>query len=319
MSADRAAMLQCLHEVQFPGVLSWRDAEPVRRDHATFLDEQLAWCDDVAVAARRAGTIGVGTPADYPNRVLDLGDQRVLVGIRHYGGDPARPFVDVLAWTGRRLDVARTADAAAGAYHAFSPPEVRIAGPADDAPRPADGRAVRRDIVAVAGSLGEMLAAPAPPGLDRVRVADATVDEADAFVQTAYAAFNRRCPELIDRVPPTDRDRLEACLAAGTLAWWTVDGERAGLLAVERQIGWLALDGWLIEEEVAAPAWSGRGTAAAAQRRLAEDLARADPTAHPRTLFGTIDDANLASHRTAARAGRRPVTAWWFVAASVTD
>ena len=29
--------------------------------------------------------------------------------------------------------------------------------------------------------------------------------------------------------------------------------------------------------------------------------------------------AAIASHRTAARAGRRPVTAWWFVAASVTD
>ncbi len=303
----------------FAGVRPYRNAAAIERDHATFLDEQLGWCTDHALAARRAAGIGTGTPADFLNRGLPVGDEHVLAGLRHFGGDPARPFVDLLAWTGR-LDLRAALAATAEAWSAVAPPRARIAGPADDVRAPGPRAEaldrgdvpVTTDVRAVAGSLAEMLAAPPPRDLAGIELEDADVDEAVRFVAAGYAALAARAPELVDRVPPSDRDRLAACRADGRLVFWRAGGERAGLLAIERSTGWLALDGWLLEEEVAHPDWAGRGTAAAAQRRLAERLV-ANGEVPGLVLAGTIDVANGRSLTTARRAGRRPLAAWWFV------
>jgi hypothetical protein len=306
-------MLTSIAEQQFPAVAAWRPSTDVLREHAAYLDQQLAWCADDALAAMRASQIGVGVAADYLNRVLTVDDQRALVGIRHYGGNPRRPFVDLLAWTGGEPPaLAAVRDAACATYAAFAPSEMRIArdGPPPFAP-PADGLRVTGDIAAVAGTVKAMLSAPPPPGLERVAVAAADVDEAAVFMDRAYRDFRARTPELREQVPASTPEALAACAADGHLLWWTVDGERAGLLALERSVGWLALDGWLIEEEIVAAAWAGRGTAACAQRRAAERLAA---EGRDRTVFGTINLANPASRRTAARAGRREIATWWFLA-----
>lgn len=311
--ADRHAMLESIAAQQFPAVATWRPAADVARDHAAYLDQQLGWCTDDAQAATRAAMIGTGVAADYSNRVLSVDGQRALVGIRHYGGNPRRPFVDLVAWTGSQpppLAAVRTA--ACDAYAVFRPREIRIAvdGP-PPCPLPVAGLRVTGDIAAVAGTLDEMLAAPPPPGLERVAVEAADPAEAAAFMDQAYRDFLARAPELNEAVPASTPEALAECAADGHLLWWKVDGDRAGLLALERSTGWLALDGWLVEEEVVAAAWVGRGTAACAQRRVAERLVAEGGT---RTIFGTINLANPASRRTAARAGRREIATWWFIA-----
>lgn len=82
-----------------------------------------------------------------------------------------------------------------------------------------------------------------------------------------------------------------------------------GLLAVEpsRVLG---VCGWVITEEVVGRAYRGQGSASRAQRALAAWLCERGRDA---LILGTVDGANEASLRTAARAGRRCGGRWWFV------
>jgi len=100
------------------------------------------------------------------------------------------------------------------------------------------------------------------------------------------------------------------CERAGLLAFWTIDGERAGVFAAERN-QWRGLDGYLIDEEVVSERFVGLGSAACAQRRAAEWFVERGEGGRP--LHGVIDGLNAASRRTALNAGRRLIGAKWFI------
>lgn len=290
-------------------VAAWRDAGSLRGDLERALDEELAACEDRRRATELHARLGVGTPADYLQRVIEAGGARVLCGVWFLGGDAARPFVDLLAWTAAGLDPGDAAARAMEAFGVFDPRAARVFAWGDAAPAVPGAWRAGLDQVVCAAPVSRLLEGPEPASLGRVRLEDASVDDALAFMDGAYAAFRERDPALGARVPAADRDQLAACVETGRLAWWTIDGERGGLIGVARERAF-GLDGFLMMEEIVAPEYAGRGSAAAAQRRVAEFLADAHPGA---VLFGTIDGANAPSRRAAARAGRPEVGAWWFL------
>jgi hypothetical protein len=79
-----------------------------------------------------------------------------------------------------------------------------------------------------------------------------------------------------------------------------VNGATVGLLAIAPgRIGWI--EGDEVNEEVVEAVYAGHSYAAVAQSAWALHVAR-DPQT---LLLGTIDQLNIASRKTAERAGRR--------------
>jgi hypothetical protein len=302
----RDALLGVLMQSLAPAVLPWSDEATLQADLTAMLDDQLSRRADLPAAEAFHAAIGLLSPPDYLSRVVPVGAAWVLCGIRFYGGDRDRPFVELIAWTERALDLFAAADVAMDAFAAFQPTCARVLLPEGVRLSTRDGRSVRADQVLLVARAGEMTPADRSA---QVALQDAPVDEAAAFVAERYAELALRDPALAAHVPASTREQLEECAATGRLAWWMVDGARAGLIGVARG-KMLGLRGYLVIEEIVAPAFRGRGTAAAAQCELASEISQADPQA---LIFGTIDAVNQASLRTARRAGRDAIATWWFL------
>lgn len=251
---------------------------------------------------------GRGCPSDFAPRIIGPAHAPTLCALRFFACDPSRPFIDVIASAATAADAP---EAVAAALHTFAHLGVRCARvftPGLQPPLSPRGWRALQDQVLVTGSLAQTArsgpdAAP-PPMLE-----PAETDHAMAFMANAYEAFAARDPDLARRVPASTRAQLEDCARSGILAWWLVDRQRAGLIGAARS-SLCGLRGFLMVEEVVAPPFVGRGSAAVAQRSLAAALAPANRDAH---LFGTIDAGNIPSRRTAARAARSEIAAWWFL------
>ena len=119
------------------------------------------------------------------------------------------------------------------------------------------------------------------------------------MVRRRYERLAADDPGMARNVSPADSDHLRRWHHTGQLRAITVNNESVGLLAVAPGcIRWI--DGDEINEEVIAVEHSGRGYAALAQAAWGEYVA-VNPN---RLLIGTIDGLNVASRKTADRAGR---------------
>lgn len=297
-------MLRCLTSEMGEDSARWLGPDRVRELLAAELDEQLGRCTDRPFAEEFASFAGIGGPEDYFARIVDSDGHRLLCGIRFYGGDLAKPFVDILASTCEITDWERATDAAISAYRIFEPDRVRVYRSSE--PLPGAGLTLQGDQVIAVGSCREMSSAV---NAHAVSLRDADAAEAATFVEREYERFRGRNPALASKVFASDRDELEACRTNGRLAWWLVDGEIAGLIAVRRDRV-LGIEGYLMVEEVVGEAFAKRGTAPLAQRAMAAWCAEQDPRS---VLLGTIDAANTPSRNAAARAGRIEIGAWWFL------
>ena len=146
------------------------------------------------------------------------------------------------------------------------------------------------------------------PDAGEVALRCAGVDEAVALVGARFEALGRDDPALARDVTPADEPTLAECAAAGSLFALRAGGTTVGLIAtLPGAIDWI--EGEVVVEEVVSVAHAGRGHAAAAQRALAARYAR---EGRARRLIGTIDGANVASRRSAERAGR-PATSRYLL------
>lgn len=233
-------------------------------------------------------------PSDYQQRVLSLpGFGESLAGIRFVGGDTARPFVDLLAWSQRPHDWGPDLTAIAEAFGLFQPRHVRVLL-ADSPPL-----AASVDQVWMAGPLSQRTT---PPTTLDIQVGG---PEDAPMVADAYRAAIAAAPHLDGRLFPCTAEDLSAC---STVVRLCVDGRWAGLAAATRHRRW-ALDGYEVAEEILAPSFRGRGLGPHLQQALIR--ACAEDSTLP--LFGTIDSSNAPSLATARRCGREAVARWWFV------
>ncbi len=315
----RDAMLEADLSMLPEAVRRWRPIDQIRAARAIWIDQQLAWCDDRTVAVNRAASMMVGAPRDFLNVIIDVADAKTLCGIRHYGGDGNRPFVDLVAttdaaaWSGERL--AETAAAAMEAYPAFEPPMVRIPVAGPDAPPLPNGWHAEVDQALVAATLGEMLDRTPEVDLPKVTLQPAEVEEALLFMADCYDAFQDRDAAMQQNVRPSGRDEIEDCAKGGRVLYLFLEDEPntpAGLLCVQR-LDFQAMDGWLVVEECGAGWASGRRSAAAAQRTFAQTLVAEDQANASLPVFGTIMGENEPSLNTARRAGRGVIGVMWFV------
>ncbi len=251
---------------------------------------------------------------DYLHRLVEMDDLLVLGGIRFYAQDPTRPFVEVIAWhpigAGSNVSpwdaevVKRLRAVVPREWRAFAPLHVRlqVAGERAASALPADC------IIDVAVHVAAAHTMAPDDGTVTLAPFDDPAD-ALALVDARFAALRFDEPALARNVSPADADTLDECHRAGSLFRIVVGGRTVGLIAtLPDRIDWLG--GEVVIEEIVSVEHAGHGYAAAAQRALNARYAREGA---PRLLIGTIDGANVASSRSAVRAGRPVVFRYVFV------
>lgn len=249
-------------------------------------------CDRAGAARWKASSPALpATVDDLLARMVPVGPGSALLELRFRGLDPEFPFVEVVA-----ADFAITPDTLpdllAAAAKTWPATPLRCLGlwvaPHAGWRPPGAG-----DMHLVLGALSDLDLTPGP------LTVTAAVPGSLARVVSAYTDFHAVRPDLAAHVSALDGQTLADLIAAGT-AWdaW-LDGAWAGLVAVESS-PLLGGPGWVVIEEILAPAMRGRGLGAALQRAALADL----PSAPGGLVWGTIHEDNLPSRKTAARVGR---------------
>jgi len=277
---------------------------------ASWLAEQDARIDDPAFAKGFADHIDLSgvVEGDYAHRLVRTSKGVLLGGIRFFGRDVSRPFVEVMAHDyGEDADgTAALVDAVASEWSAFAPLHLRLCMTPEawGAFSPGSPDAIL-DVTVHAARHDAMT----PPDGRVTLEPFGEVEAATGMVARRYADLARTAPDLARNIGPADPQDLRGWHDTGNLLAIrdTGQGRIAGLLAVAPGgVAWLAGDE--VQEEVIDTASAGRGLAASAQ------MARAHAAPGGATLMvGTIDRLNHASRRTAERAGRGAVLAYVFV------
>lgn len=265
---------------------------------SNWLQEQIAKCNDEAFGQRFAASCAVrGCDAEsYRHRLLNVGGETLLVGIRFKGGDVTQPFVDLLAWTGapRRSWI----PAIGKAFSPFDPLSVRFCWSRKTEP-PWPGEI---DQYVMAGPANGTHHQWVTPACDLSWFPD---------FRSSFDRWQRNDP-VGPEVRPAEADELQACLDDGHVVIASCGGTFVGVAAC-RWDSERSFAGWTIVEEFVVPEWRGRKLGVALQRALMLRLPVGD------VVWGTIHGKNVASQATAARCGREIVETWWFTPLRVAD
>jgi RimJ/RimL family protein N-acetyltransferase len=258
---------------------------------ADWLDDEFAKVDDPAYARLFTDHVSLPgvAPQDYAHRVVETSRGALLGGIRFYGRDVTRPFVEVVGHDFDDLDALRDC-----VQREWSPFAVRFAR-LRARPGALRGPQVLLDNGVHLARYRDM---PAPDG--RVSLAPfEDVDAAIAAIRRRYERLAGDDPTLARNVSPADPDDVREWHSAGQLQAIMVRDGVVGVFAVAPgRVGWIDADE--INEEVVDADYAGHGYAASAQRAWASR-----PASHgDRMLVGTVDRLNEVSRRTAERAGR---------------
>ena len=269
-------------------VASWLEVEAARTKDWDFA---LQFSDHIDLP-------GISTD-DYLHRNIHTPNGDLLGGIRFFRRDVHRPFVEVIAHGFDSLD--RLRDCVRAEWSEFGPISLRLCA----RPGRISGPGVLLDQSIFVARCGDMRRHRPRVSLTSFADADAALD----IVRRRFAHMSTHDPDLARNVLAQSSDELRKWHRTGQLEAITVEGEPVGVLAVAPgTIRWI--DGDEIKEEVIDVEHSGHGYAALAQAAWASGPGR-NPD---RLLIGTIDGLNIASLRTAERAGRHRVLDLVFVA-----
>lgn len=236
----------------------------------------------------------------FLQRELTVNGQRYLTGPRYLGGDPAQPFIEIVARDGP-IDYA-VASAIMQAWQPLKPLKLRILLPAS---HPDIG--LNDQLIFISDSA----ALAAPPGED-ISLVKAGRKDFPACLQAinhAYRASWHTLPHLRDQLMATSKQELREDIAGGHVLLIVWQGMLAGLMiCVRRRLTFI--EGFQIMDEVIMPGYQGRGLAARAQQLLLQQLHH--HYGEKALLTGTILPGNTPSLRSAQNAGRRCVLKYQF-------
>lgn len=271
---------------------------------ASWLETQVARVNDSAFARSFSDHIDLpGVIADdYLHRRICTSAGSVLGGIRFYGRDISRPFVEIIAHSFDNLD--RLRDCVAREWSMFAPPALRL--------RTRPGRLSGPHVVLDESIHVARCCDMRPPAPHVWLEPIEQVADAEALVHNRYERLAADDPALARNVFPATDDDLRVWHTAGQLHAIYTNKSVVGLLAVAPgRVEWI--DGNEITEEIITVEHHGHGYAALAQAAWAAHIA-ADRS---QLLIGTIDRLNTASRRTAETAGRPRVLEALFLSLDI--
>jgi hypothetical protein len=271
---------------------------------ASWLEDGLTRVNDTEFARSFSDHIelpGVH-PDDYLHRRIRTPSGTVLGGIRFYGRDISRPFVEVIAHSFDDLD--RLCGCVSREWSMFAAPVLRLR----TRPGRLNGANATLDESIYLARCCDLRRPASHVWLEPFD----RVEDAEAIVNTRYRQLATDDPALARNVFPSTAADLRVWHQSGQLHAVRTPHAIVGLLAVAPgRIRWIAGDE--INEEIIAVEHHGHGYAALAQAAWAAQLARDQN----QLLIGTIDRLNAPSRETAQAAGRRRVLDKVFV--SLTD
>lgn len=252
-------------------------------------------------------------PADYAECVIEAGPLGTsLAGIRHANGNVERPFIDLWASVQPKSpDQLHEAIALlAERFRCFRPKHAALWLHPESALIDDSTLAGGRGLNVVAGERDRLLHSQDMCGNSAGR-AGLSLSPPEAgyyqWYQANHKAFHAAAPELVDWVPGNSEAQMEDCRRDGLLYEVHRGGEQIGLIAGVRS-PFLGQPGIYMMEIILHAEQRGKGLAVPVQRAFIEQAA-----APGEIIWGTIDNRNQASLRTALRVGRRIVRAELFV------
>ena len=258
---------------------------------ASWLEGEVARVNDTEFARSFSDHIDLpGVDADdYLHRRICTSAGKLLGGIRFYGRDISRPFVEIIAHSFDDLD--RLCDCVGREWSMFAPLALRL--------RTRPGRLSGPHVVLDESIHVARCCDMRPPSSHVWLEPFDRVEDAELTVHTRYQRLAADDPALARNVFPATDDDLRVWHTSGQLHGVRTREAVVGLLAVAPgRVGWI--DGNEINEEVIAVEHQGHGYAALAQAAWAAHIARD----HSQLLIGTIDRLNTSSRKTARAAGR---------------
>jgi hypothetical protein len=278
-----------------------------QRRVAEWLTAQTDLVDDMDFAQEFADHVGLPgvAAADYAHRIVGTTQGELLGGIRFYGRDIRRPFVDVLAHNFDDIDALKACVTREWSH--FGIRHLRL--------RTRPGLLATRPDVILDQSIHvaryrDMAPADGRVTLDRF----GSAEEAIQLVAARYRRLAAEDSALFANISQADPDDLHDWHGRDQLRAITLQGNVIGAIAIAPgAIDWIVGDE--INEEVISVPYAGHGYAASAQCAWAH-LHAAYPDC---LLVGTIDRHNHASRATAVRAGRTRVLDDVFVVASAAN
>ena len=273
-----------------------------RQKVAGWVTEQMNLIENIDFAQEFAAHVQLPdiSALDYAHRHVRTPYGELLGGIRFYGRNTARPFVDVLAHSFDDIDA--LADCIRSEWSNFGAQYLRIR----TKPRLLTDRPdVSLDETIHLARYRDMAPADGRVTLDRFADAEHAIELVDA----RYARLADVDPALANNLSPATPEDLRRWHRCDQLRAIRRHDNTIGVLAiVAGAIGWIT--GEEINEEVISEPHMGQGYAASAQSAWAcYTTADAD-----QFLIGTIDRHNHASRATALRAGRPRVLDDIFIA-----
>jgi len=273
-----------------------------------WLDEQVSCINDPAFArlfSYHSKSLGIAEQ-EFNHRHIRSIECSILGGIRFFGGDSNRPFVDVFAHD-FKLDaegIDALIERVADEWQSFKPRNMRLLLTPDQL----DSFQKTRHNVVVdshihAARYQDMELPDGRVGLEAFQSKNAAIE----LVEQRYREVAMHDLALAENVTPADPEDLQAWHEEGQIRAITANGETVGLLAIAPgSIVWI--EGDEVKEEVTRTDHKGNGFAEEAQKVWA---ARAnDPVC---LLLGTIDRLNTASQKTADRTGRKAILHYTFI------
>lgn len=284
---------------------------PSRADATREVDQALTGMDSADLAARLMALAPAGHPAWHPkslmNRLTPSGrDRELLSGIRFMGGDPGRPFVDLLATSApweHPDELADDARALLEQWRAWTPTRVRVPqhfGSKDAGPQaqyPVDQALLVAEMATV-------------PRLDLPPGVTATRTPLTEQLWTWYEGELRAvmAGAFADCTRAESRTALASTASTGHLVSLLRGDAVLALIALPRAER-SGLRGHRIQELLVAQQHRGQGLAKIITCHAAQMVLRPEAP----WLMGMIDGRNHPAFRSARSVGRRPLRAWHWV------
>jgi hypothetical protein len=248
-------------------------------------------------------------PNRYAHRVLEVAGRRLIAGIRFFGGNVTRPFVEV-ARISQPLenDAQRDAitDLLRQEFAEFAPSRWRILQASH---LPYQFAGCEGDLRILTGLVSEIRQLPMPENAARMRLELAKNTDFYLRYVALYQQLYLERPWLPDVARTESLEDMHEYLEKEEIYEIFVDGEWAGIIIVTTSSSEWGMVGWLMVEIVLTAQFRGQDLAVTAQRLLVQELQGTGALC----LFGTIGAVNAPMQKTAARVGRLDIGGYFWV------
>ncbi|MEP4198284.1 MAG: GNAT family N-acetyltransferase [Aliishimia sp.] len=275
-----------------------------------WLDDQAARINDLAFARLFSAHITLPgiSEQDFNHRHVTAQNGSLLGGIRFFGGNAERPFVELIAHTFQESagGIEALASLVRSEWRAFKPENMRLLLTPEQLNSFESAQSAFIDMSIHAARYEDI---KKPNG----RVELATFNNATAaieIVEQRYRDVSEHDPDLAQNISAADPQDVQEWYDAGQIQAITAKDKTVGLLAIAPgNIEWMTGDE--VNEEVISTPHTGKGYASEAQKAWAEQAQDQD-----KLLLGTIDRLNPASRKTAEAVGRKAVLNYVFISLS---